>query len=87
MLTVPWSVVWDCGWLQPRPDCTRVAAQQAACTLPWIGANNPVEGQRLQADYNSKMQQVQDFQLGGSEKHLGTDDRGGKRRPSRTLVY
>ena len=51
-----------------------VTHQQAARTLPCIGTDGPVEEQRLQAEHNSKMQQVQDFQLGGSEKHIGADE-------------
>ena len=33
----------------------RVAAQQAACTLPRIGVDDPLEEQRLQAERASKM--------------------------------
>ena len=51
-----------------------VTRQQAARTLPCIGTDGPVEEQRLQAEHNSNMQQVQDFQLGDSEKHVGADD-------------
>ena len=50
------------------------SAQQAARTLPWIGTDNPVE-ERLQAEHHSKnSEQIHDFQLGGSEKHVGADD-------------
>ena len=36
----------------------RVAARQAARTLPWIGIDDPLEEQRLQAEHVSKMQKV-----------------------------
>ena len=52
----------------------RVAAQQAARTFPWIGVDDPLEEQRLQAEHVSKMQKVQHFQLGGSAKHIGAGD-------------
>ena len=35
---------------------------------PWIGTDDPVEEQWLQAEQNCKMQQFQDFQVGGSGK-------------------
>ena len=41
---------------------------------PWIGADDPAEKQRIQAEHNSKMQQIQDFPLGVSEKQKGADD-------------
>ena len=52
----------------------RVAAQQAACTLPWVGVVDPLEEQRLQAGHASKMQKVQHSLLGGPAKHIGADD-------------
>ena len=51
-----------------------VAAQEAARTFSWIGTDDPVEEQRLQAEHNRNMHQFHDFQLGGSEKHIGADD-------------
>ena len=50
-----------------------VAVQQAARTLSWIGTNDPVDEQRLQAEQNGKMQQIQDLQLGGSENLIRAD--------------
>ena len=42
----------------------RLAAQQAG-NLPWIGVEDPLKMQRLQADHAGKMQKVSNFQLGG----------------------
>ena len=53
----------------------RVAAQQAACTLPWIGVDDPLEEQRLQAEHASKTQNVQHFQLGGQQNSPELDDK------------
>ena len=52
----------------------RVAAQQAASSLPWIGVDDPSETQRLQAQHAPKLQRVSNFQLGGLEKLTGADD-------------
>ena len=52
----------------------RVAAQQAAGSLPWVGVDDPSETQRLQAEHAAKMQKVANFQLGGPEKFTGADD-------------
>ena len=41
----------------------RVAAQQAAGNLPWIGVDGPSETQRLQAEHADKMHKVFNFQL------------------------
>ena len=51
-----------------------ISHQQAARTLPCFGTDDPVEEQRLQAEHNSNMLEIHDFQLGGSEKHIGADD-------------
>ena len=39
-----------------------VAAQQAACTLPWVGIDDELEELRLQTEHARKMQKVQHFQ-------------------------
>ena len=52
----------------------RVATQQAAGSLPWIGVDDPLEEQRLQADHANKMQEVQIFSWCGPEKLTGVDD-------------
>ena len=52
----------------------RVAAQQAAGSLPWIGVDDPPEEQRLQADHANRVQESANFQLGGPEKLTGADD-------------
>ena len=72
-LTVASSVVWHWEWLHVAR--LHVAVRRAARTLPWIGTDDSVEEQRLQAEQNSKMQQIQDFQVGGSEKHIGITTR------------
>ena len=51
-----------------------VAVRQAARTLPWIGTNDPVDEQRVQAEQKSKMQRIQGFQLGGPGKLIGAND-------------
>ena len=43
----------------------RVAAEQAAGSLPWISVNDPSEEQRLRADHATRMQESANFQLGG----------------------
>ena len=50
------------------------AARQAAGILPWIGVNDPIEVQRLQADYAARVQESAKFQLGGLEKLTGAHD-------------
>ena len=52
----------------------RVAAQQAACTLPWGGVDYPSELQRWQADHAVRLHETANFQLGGQEKLTGTND-------------
>ena len=52
----------------------RVATQQAAGSLPWIGVDDPLEEQRLQADHANKMQKLSNFQLVWPEKLTGADD-------------
>ena len=59
--------------LQLRPDCTLSTNKLHVPSL-WIGTDDPVEEQRLQAEHNRKVQQIQDYQLGGSERHIGADD-------------
>ena len=49
-----------------------MAAQQAAGSLPWIGAGDPSEMQRLQVEHTAKMQ-VSTFQLGGPQKLAKAD--------------
>ena len=67
----PSSIVWHWGWWQLSPTARYYPA---SCAHPWIGTNDSVEEQRLQAEENSKMQRIQDFQLGGSGRHIGADD-------------
>ena len=43
----------------------RVAARQAAGSLPWIGVEDKLEEQRLQADHATRVQESANFQLGG----------------------
>ena len=45
----------------------RVPAQQASRSLPWIGAEDLSEAQRLQADHAVRLQETANFQLGGPE--------------------
>ena len=45
-----------------------------SAALPWIGVDDPLEDQRLQAEHASKMQTVSKFQLGGTAKLTGADD-------------
>ena len=52
----------------------RIAAQQAAATLPWIGVNDSTEEQRLQADHAARLQESANFQLGGPENFTGAHD-------------
>ena len=52
----------------------RIAAQQAAGSLPWIGVDDPSELQRLQADHAARMQESANFQLGRPEKRTGAHD-------------
>ena len=61
MPTVRWSAAWPCGWW-------RIAAQQAAGSLPWIGVDEPSKLLRLQADRAARTQESANFQLGGPEK-------------------
>ena len=49
----------------PAEARLHIAHQQAARDLPSVGRDHPVEEHRLQAEDNCKMQQIQDFQLGG----------------------
>ena len=51
-----------------------VAVQQAARTLLWVGTHDPLDEERLQYEQHSRMQRVQNFQLGGPEQHIGADD-------------
>ena len=62
-----WSAAWLWGWWR------RVAAQQAAGSLPWIGVEDPSEEHRLQADHATRVQESAHFQLGGPEKLTGAD--------------
>ena len=52
----------------------RMAAQQAAGNLPWIGVDDASELQQLRADHAPLMQESADFQLGGPEKRTGAHD-------------
>ena len=51
-----------------------VAERLATRTLPWSGANDHEEVQRLQNTYQSTMLLLQNFQRGGPEKLKGADD-------------
>ena len=51
----------------------RVAALQASGGLPWIGADDPSDVQRLQTEHAVRMHRLSNFQLGGPEKLTGTD--------------
>ena len=51
-----------------------IAARQAAGTLPWIGVNDSAQEQRLQADHAARLQESENFQLGGPEKLTGAHD-------------
>ena len=52
----------------------RVAEQEAARTLPWIGAQEPADTERLQDEQHSRMHRVHNFQFGGLGKLIGADD-------------
>ena len=49
----------------------RIAARQAAGTLPWNGVNDSAEEQQLQADHAGRLLESEDFKLGGPEKITG----------------
>ena len=51
-----------------------IVARQAGGALPWIGVSDSAEEQRLQADHAAKLQESANFQLGGPEKHTGSND-------------
>ena len=43
-------------------------------TLPWIGTHDPADAGRLQDEQHSRMQRIQNFQLGCPEKLIEADD-------------
>ena len=61
-------------WRQWAETRERIAAQQPAGSLPWIGVDDPSEPQRLQADYAARVHETANFQLGGREKLTRADD-------------
>ena len=69
----------------------RVAAQQASGSLPWVGVEDPLEMQCLQAEHTAKMQRVSNFQLRGPEELAGADDARHalqkERKPGGSLVH
>ena len=69
----------------------RIAAQQAAGSLPWIGVGDDAELQRLQADHAVRLQETAKFQLGSLEKRAGAHDPRHallkKRWPGRLVVH
>ena len=48
-----------------------MAAEQAAGSLPWIGATDDAELQQLRPDHATRLQESANFQLGGPEKRTG----------------
>ena len=52
----------------------RIAEQQAAGTLPRIGAQDPVDAERRQDEQRSRMHRIHNFQLGGPDQFIGADD-------------
>ena len=52
----------------------RVAEQQAARTLSLIGTHDPADERRLQDEQHSRMQRIQNFQIGGPQNLIGADD-------------
>ena len=40
-------------------------AQLAAGTLPWVGAHDPADAERIQGEQHSMLHRIQNFQLGG----------------------
>ena len=59
-----WKAAWPFGMVAAETR-RRIAAQQAAGNLPWIGVDDPSELQRLQADHAARLQESANFQLGG----------------------
>ena len=49
-----------------------VAVHQAARTPAWIGASDSVHERRLQDEQRDRMQRIENFQLGGREKLIGS---------------
>ena len=70
---VLWNAAWPWGMVaaEARPH---VAGQQAAGILPWVDAHSNEDVQRLRDEHKNIGHLHQNFQLGGPEKHTGTDD-------------
>ena len=49
------------------------AEQQAARILPWVGAHNEADVERLHGEHQSRMHLLRNFQLCGPEKHCARD--------------
>ena len=50
------------------------AEQQAAGTLPWVGAHDSADAERLQGEQCGRMHLIQNFRLGGPEQLIGAVD-------------
>ena len=61
----------ECGlaqeWRQQKREEAEPCSMRRA-PLPWIGANDPAQVHRLQADRAARLQESTNFQLGGPEK-------------------
>ena len=51
-----------------------IAEEQAAGTLPGVGAHDEAEVERLHEEHRRRMHPLQNFQLGGPKKLIGADD-------------
>ena len=49
-------------------------AEQAAGTLPWIGAHNPADVERCRDEQHSRTHRIHSIQLGEPEQLIGADD-------------
>ena len=68
-----WNAIWLWEWLRRRPR-GRVAALQASGGFPWIGADDPSEIQRVQAEHADRVRRVSNFQVGGPGKFTEAHD-------------